>query len=172
MMARTHSTTFSERRHLVREQLCRHHPARVSNADVLNVSTAVLADARTTVQVLAPLLGDETVEVFGVACLSVSQRLLAWHVVYRGTRRSAAVSVSDVFVPALLTRGTSGLVVIHNCPNGDPTPSSDDARLTVKLSAAADILDVGLLDHLIVAQGGRFFSFREAGTLARAHRLT
>jgi DNA repair protein RadC len=172
MMARNHSSTFTERRHLVREQVSRYRPARASNGHVLRVSTPTLADARTAAQVLAPLLGDEPVEVFGVACLSVRQRLLAWHVVCRGTRGSASVSVPDVFAPALLTPGTSTLLVIHNHPSGDPTPSSDDARLTVKLSAAADILDVGLLDHLIVADGGRFFSFREAGTLARAHRLT
>jgi DNA repair protein RadC len=110
--------------------------------------------------------------VFAVACLSSRQRLLAWHVVSRGTRTSAPVSVPEVFVPALLTPGTNALLVMHNHPSGDPTPSSDDARLTVKLSAAADILDVGLLDHLIVADGGRYFSFREAGTLARAQRLT
>jgi DNA repair protein RadC len=76
--------------------------------------------------------------------------------------------VPDVFVPALLTPGTSALLVVHNHPSSDPTPSADDARLTVRLCTAADILDVGILDHLIVAAGGRYFSFREAGMLDRA----
>ena len=44
-----------------------------------------------------------------------------------------------------------------------PTPSADDARLTVRLAAAADVLDIPLLDHLIVGDDGRYFSFRESG---------
>ena len=50
-------------------------------------------------------------------------------------------------------------------PSGDPTPSPDDARLTLRLAQAADILDMPLLDHLIVGDAGRYFSFRESGTL-------
>lgn len=50
-------------------------------------------------------------------------------------------------------------------PSGDPTPSPDDARLTLRLAQAADILDMPLLDHLIVGDAGRYFSFCETGTL-------
>ena len=64
-----------------------------------------------------------------------------------------------------MTPGTTALIVVHNHPSGDPTPSVDDARLTLRLCAAADILDVGLLDHLIVGDTHRYYSFREAGTL-------
>ena len=46
------------------------------------------------------------------------------------------------FVPACLTPGTTGLMVVHNHPSGDPTPSPDDARLTLRLCAAADVLDM------------------------------
>ena len=74
--------------------------------------------------------------------------------------------VPDVFVPACLTPGTTALLVVHNHPSGDPTPSPDDARLTLRLAQAADVLDLPLLDHLIVGDAGRYFSFREAGTLA------
>jgi hypothetical protein len=73
--------------------------------------------------------------------------LLAWHVVSRGTRASAPVSMPDVFVPACLTPGTTGLMVVHNHPSGDPTPSPDDARLTIRLCTAADVLDLPLLDQ-------------------------
>jgi DNA repair protein RadC len=56
-------------------------------------------------------------------------------------------------------------MVIHNHPSGDPTPSPDDARLTLRLCAAAGVLDMPLLDHLIVGDGQRYFSFREAGLM-------
>jgi DNA repair protein RadC len=110
-------------------------------------------------------LASETVEVFAVACLSTRHRLLAWHVLSRGTRSSTPISLPDVFVPACLTPGTTALLVVHNHPSGDPTPSPDDARLTLRLAQAADILDMPLLDHLIVGDTGRYFSFREAGAL-------
>ena len=71
----------------------------------------------------------------------------------------------DVFVPACLTPGTTGLMVVHNHPSGDPRPSPDDARLTLRLCAAADVLDLPLLDHLIVGEGHRYYSFREAGLM-------
>ena len=80
------------------------------------------------------------------------------------------MSIPDVFVPACLTPGTTALIVVHNHPSGDPTPSADDARLTLRLCAAADILDVGLLDHLIVGDAERYYSFREAGTLSAAQQ--
>ena len=91
---------------------------------------------------------------------------VAWHLLSRGTRASTSVSVPDVFVPACLTPGTTSLIVIHNHTSGDPTPSPDDARLTVRLCASADILDIGLLDHLIVGDAHRYFSSREAGGLS------
>ena len=73
----------------------------------------------------------------------------------------------DVFLPACLTPGTTGLMVVHNHPSGDPTPSPDDARLTMRLCAAADVLDIALLDHLIVGDDGRYFSFHEGGQLTK-----
>jgi DNA repair protein RadC len=51
------------------------------------------------------------------------------------------------------------------CISGDPTPSHDDARLTLRLCAAADVLDIGLLDHVIVGEADRYYSFREAGAM-------
>ena len=69
-------------------------------------------------------------------------------------------------MPACLTPGTTALLVVHNHPSGDPTPSPDDARLTIRLAQAADVLDMPLLDHLILGDAGRYFSFREAGMVA------
>ena len=104
-------------------------------------------------------------ELFAVACLSARNRLLAWHVVSRGTRLSTLVSIPDVFVPACVTPGTVGLLLAHNHPSGDPTPSEDDVALTTRLAAASLTLDFSLLDHLIVGESGQYYSFRAAGRL-------
>jgi hypothetical protein len=155
----------SARGHRVRELVCAYRPLRNGDGRVVDVPTVVLKDPRTAASVLAPLIADQSVEVFAVACLSTTCRLLAWHVVSRGTRTRAPVSMPDVFVPACLTPGTTGLMVVHNHPSGDPTPSPDDARLTLRLCAAADVLDLPLLDHLIVGDAHRYYSFREAGLM-------
>ena len=152
-------------RHRVRELVCAYRPLRDSDGRVVDVPTVLLKDPRTAAVVFAPLIADQPVEVFGVACLSTRYRLLAWHLLSRGTRVSTPVSMPDVFLPACLTPGTTGLMVVHNHPSGDPTPSQDDARLTLRLCAAADVLDMPLLDHLIVGDGHRYFSFREAGLM-------
>ena len=158
------------RGHRVRELVCAYRPLRDTEGRVVGVPTLVLKDPRTAAAILAPLLADQPVEVFGIACLSTKNRLLAWHVLSRGTRSSTTVSMPDVFIPACLTPGTTGLMVVHNHPSGDPTPSPDDARLTLRLCEAADILDMALLDHLIVGDSHHYFSFREAGALGTATR--
>lgn len=150
------------RGHRVRELVCAYRPLRDIDGRVIGVPTLFLKDARTAAAFLAPLLTDQPVEVFAVACLSTKNRLLAWHVLSRGTRDSTPVSMPDVFVPACLTPGTTGVMVVHNHPSGDPTPSPDDARLTLRLCAAADVLDMPLLDHLIVGDAHHYYSFREA----------
>jgi DNA repair protein RadC len=153
------------RGHRVREFVCTYRTLRDDEGQAVRLPTLALSDPRIAAATLAPLLANEVVEVFAVACLSTKHRLLAWHVLSRGTRSSTSISLPDVFVPACLTPGTTALLVVHNHPSGDPTPSPDDARLTLRLAQAADVLDLPLLDHLIVGDAGRYFSFREAGTL-------
>jgi len=163
-----HSTTAFPTRtgtYRVREFVCAYRSLRDRDGRVVGLPTLVLSTPRTAASTLAPLLRDEPVEVFAVACLSTRHRLLSWHVLSRGTRASTPVSIPDVFVPACLTPGTTALMVVHNHPSGAPTPSPDDARLTLRLCAAADILDMPLLDHLIVGDEERYYSFREAGVI-------
>jgi DNA repair protein RadC len=154
------------RGHRVREFICTYRTLRDDQGQAVRLPTLTLTDPRIAARILGPLLAGEIVEVFAVACLSTRHRLLAWHVLSRGTRSSTPISLADVFVPACLTPGTTALLVVHNHPSGDPTPSPDDARLTLRLAQAADILDLSLLDHLIVGDAGRYFSFRASGTLA------
>jgi len=157
----------SPRGHRVRELVLAYRSLRNSDGRIIDVPAVALNNPRNAAAVLSPLIADQPVEVFGVACISTRHRLLAWHVLSRGTRDSTPVSLPDVFLPACLTPGTTGVMVVHNHPSGDPTPSPDDARLTLRLCAAADVLDIALLDHLIVGDDGRYFSFHESGHITK-----
>lgn len=150
-------------RHRVRELVCTYRPLRDAEGRLARTSTCILSTPSLAATALAPLIADQVVEVFGVACLSARFRLLAWHLVSRGTRTSTQVSLPEVFVPACLTPGTTGLIVVHNHPSGDPTPSSDDMALTKRLQTAGAVLYVPLLDHLVIGEADRYFSFHEAG---------
>ena len=166
-MTATTLSSASPRGHRVRELVVAYRSLRDSDGRVVDVPAVALNNPRNAAAVLGPLVSDQAVEVFGVACLSTKHRLLTWHVLSRGTRDSTPVSLPDVFLPACLTPGATGVMVVHNHPSGDPTPSPDDARLTLRLCAAADVLDIALLDHLIVGDEGRYFSFHESGQFTK-----
>jgi DNA repair protein RadC len=151
--------------HRVRELVCAYRPVRDREGRIISVPSLALNSPQDAARIIAPLLADQPVEMFAVACLSARNRILAWHVVSRGTRSSTPVSIPDVFVPACVTPGTVSLLVAHNHPSGDPSPSPDDVALTARLESAAAVLDFSLADHLIVGEDERYFSFREAGRL-------
>src|SRR5437763_13835154 len=149
----------------VRELVCIFRPARDHEGRIVQAVSIDLTDARAAVRVLGPFMADQAVETFGVACISAKYRLLAWHVLSRGTRGTTLISIPDVFVPACVTPRTVALLVAHNHPSGDPTPSPDDVALTVRLESAAAVLDFSLLDHLIVGEDQQYYSFRAAGRM-------
>jgi DNA repair protein RadC len=105
---------------------------------------------------LLPLYGAHAVERFGVMLLDTRHRLMAARVLSTGTIDSSLGHPREVFREALVS-GASVVVAFHNHPSGDPTPSDDDVRLTMRLARAGEIVGVPLLDHLILG-GTRFCS--------------
>lgn len=81
--------------------------------------------------------------------------------VYRGSVNSSQVRVGEVFKPAV-RRGAPAMIVVHNHPSGDPTPSPDDVAVTRGFVQAGKLLDVEVLDHLVIGQG-RYVSLKERG---------
>jgi len=110
-----------------------------------------------------PRLEDLTVEEFHVAVLDSQHRLERDVLVSRGILNSSLVHPREVFREAIAERAAS-LVLVHNHPSGDPTPSADDRAITSQLVAAGRLLDIPIQDHLIIGRG-RFLSFAEAGLL-------
>ncbi len=113
--------------------------------------------------VYGPLLADAAVEEFHVAVLDAQHRLERDLLVTRGILDSSLVHPREVFREAIAERAAA-VILIHNHPSGDPTPSSDDRRVTSQLAAAGRLLDIPVHDHVVIGRG-RHFSFAEAGLL-------
>jgi DNA repair protein RadC len=95
--------------------------------------------------------------------LDTKHRLLRTTVLSVGTLDASIVHPREVF-RAAATAGAAALVLFHNHPSGDPTPSDDDIALTRRLVRAGDLMGIAVLDHVIVAES-RFCSLRERGEL-------
>lgn len=115
---------------------------------------------------LLPQFGSRRVEQCGVALLDGRHSLLKTMVLTVGTADASLVHPRDVFREAVLA-GAAAVVLFHNHPSGDPAPSDGDVALTHRLAAAAEVMGIELLDHLVLADC-RYFSFREHGHLGRA----
>lgn len=96
-----------------------------------------------------------------VLLLDRRNRVLDIEEVYEGSVNSSQVRVGEVF-RAAVGRLASAIVVIHNHPSGDPTPSPDDVAVTRAIVQAGKLLDVEVLDHLVIGQG-RWVSLKERG---------
>jgi DNA repair protein RadC len=79
--------------------------------------------------------------------------------IYIGSLNAAVVRVAELFRPAI-RHSAAAIILVHNHPSGDPSPSSEDVRMTREVVKAGKLLDIELLDHLIIG-GGRFVSLKE-----------
>ena len=111
-------------------------------------------------ELLERILQDEPVEVFGMLCLTTRHRVIGYHEVSRGQLDGAPVHPREVFKVALLANAAA-VVVAHNHPSGDPTPSIDDQQITRRLVEAGHLLGIPVLDHIIVGDG-QHVSVRES----------
>lgn len=87
-----------------------------------------------------------------------------YQVVSIGTLSASLVHPREVFRPAVVW-GAAGIILVHNHPSGDNSPSADDRETTRRISRAGELLGIPLLDHIIVKDGPGFFSFKESGLL-------
>jgi len=110
-----------------------------------------------------PLLRDLKKEIFKVALLDGANKLIKDITVSEGTLTTSVVHPREVFRDALI-EGTAGIVLIHNHPSGDPSPSEDDVNITKQLVEAGKIFGIKIFDHIIVAQD-KFQSFADDGLI-------
>ena len=108
-------------------------------------------------------LQDQPSEVFAILCLSTKHRVIGYHEVSRGTLDTALVHPREVFKAAILANAAA-IILTHNHPSGDPTPSADDLTLTQRLVEAGRLLGIDVLDHIVIGDG-MWVSIMELGRI-------
>jgi len=117
-------------------------------------------------------LADMAQETFHVLTVDARNGLLGRHMVSLGLADSSLVHPREVFRPAILD-GATAVVLLHNHPSGDPTPSAEDVRITRQVIDAGKVVGIRVMDHVIIGRpagpdGGRagrpgWLSLRESG---------
>jgi DNA repair protein RadC len=106
-------------------------------------------------------LSSQAEEVMVMLVLDVKNNVIGAFEVSRGSLNASIVHPREVFKRALLLNGAS-IILAHNHPSGDPSPSKEDVDITRRIAEGGNILGIIVLDHLIIGDNGRYRSFREA----------
>jgi len=110
---------------------------------------------------LLPEMGQLPHEVMRTVLLNTKNRVIASPVIYQGSLDTAVVRVGELFREAI-KHNCRSLIVAHNHPSGDPTPSPEDVAITREIVAAGTLLDIAVLDHLVIGHQC-FVSLKERG---------
>lgn len=104
---------------------------------------------RDVVAIAAPVVGNLDRECVLVGLLNVKLMLFSLEVVSIGSLTGTLTHPREIFKPAIV-KSAYGIIVIHNHPSGDTTPSEEDVRITTRLIKAGEILGIPLIDHIII----------------------
>lgn len=122
-----------------------------------------LGGPRDMARYLLPRYGARSVEQFGMVQLDARHRVMLTALLSVGTLDETLAHPREVFRMAAVG-GAAAIVVFHNHPSGDPTPSENDVALTARLVEAGAIMGIDVLDHLVLADAS-YYSFQEHGRL-------
>jgi len=123
-----------------------------------------LSTPRQLASYLLPQYGAGAVAPFGIVMLDTKHRMIRIKILSIGSLDTTVVHPREVFREAT-SASAAAIVLFHNHPSGDPTPSADDLVLTTRMVNAGDIMGIDVVDHLILADQ-RYFSLVEAGRLS------
>ena len=134
---------------------------RTTRHRIAEVGTALRSPRDAYVEVLQALFAGQESESLAVLALDVKNHVIGVEVVYRGNVSASLVRVGELFRFAVRVNAAS-IMLAHNHPSGDPTPSPDDLHLTAECIAAGKLLDINVLDHVIVGDDA-YTSLRDRG---------
>ena len=115
-------------------------------------------------RLLGPEMSQLAQEQLRVLLLDTKNNVVGQRVVYQGNVSSAIVRPAEVLRPAVV-EAVSAVIICHNHPSHDPTPSPEDAAITREIFQAAKLLGIELLDHVVIG-GEKFVSLKERGLMA------
>lgn len=128
-------------------------------SDELTAMQGEMPDVRPTITmptdvvgIFQPILGHLQREELWVAVLDTRNHLIHHEMLYRGSVNTSQVRVAEVLRPAVI-RDAPAMILAHNHPSGDPSPSPNDKTMTRIIVEGARLMDIELLDHLIICQG-------------------
>lgn len=114
-------------------------------------------------------IGHLPKETFAIICLNTRHKVIDKHLISIGVVDQTIVRPAEIFRPAIAD-GASAIILLHNHPSGDPTPSAEDIAVTNRLIKAGGFIDMQILDHIVVTakEDGTFpfFSMRDMGTMS------
>jgi DNA repair protein RadC len=116
------------------------------------------ADAAQMLMLHMGLLDQEEVRTL---LLDTRNRVMASHMIYKGSLNSASMRTCEVFKEAVRSNAAA-IIIAHNHPSGDPSPSAEDIAVTKHLVGAGKLLDIEVLDHIVIAHN-RYVSLKERG---------
>ncbi|NMC31873.1 MAG: DNA repair protein RadC [Veillonellaceae bacterium] len=114
-------------------------------------------------KIIAVEYAAAVVETAMMLALDTKNKVIGIFEISRGSLNASIIHPRDVFQRALLVNAAS-VILVHNHPSGDPTPSPEDVKLTKKLVEAGRVMDITVLDHVICGEG-KYVSLRERGQL-------
>lgn len=123
-----------------------------------------ITNSKDAYMLLAPLMQDLDQEVIRCILLNKRRGILATPLITMGTLNSCSVDPREVFKEAIRLDAHS-LIMAHQHPSGDPSPSQPDISTTERVKNAGQILGIEVIDHVIIGKEGRYFSFLDGGLL-------
>jgi len=126
-----------------------------------------MRQSRDVAEFMAPIAAGLDREYFWCLALDGKNRAASLHVISVGSLTAALVHPREVFKPAILCNAAA-VVLVHNHPSGDPTPSPEDRAITERLVQVGELVGIRVLDHLVLGEAGAFRSFADEGLLGGA----
>ena len=102
-------------------------------------------------------------EVLKLIMLDTKNQIISIKDVFKGSLNTSIVHPREIFNEAI-KRNSSSIIICHNHPSGDPTPSKEDINITLRINECSKIIGISLLDHIIVGKG-KFISLKEKGII-------
>lgn len=124
---------------------------------------AIIHSSEDIAKIASPILKNKDKEYFMVALLNTKNMLLSLETISIGTLNQSTVHAREIFKSAI-TKSAYSIILIHNHPSTDTTPSNADFDTTEKICDAGDIIGIKVMDHIIIG-GDDYFSFADEGVL-------